>query len=191
MRLDTFNEWSPDWPVLPKALAKDGFYCLKTGDRVKCIFCNLVLKNWEQGDIVNEEHKKFNPCCPFLLKRNVGNEPITPEPGKSSGNVKSVPRFPEYSKPAAREGSFRYMPPSMKQSVDDLVQAGFYYMGMFCHLSDNYVLLNMNNQTNYSMIKDFFYAKLFVNCERKQNFSLLYVINCIFFTKSDFFIFWS
>ncbi|KAL4233183.1 Baculoviral IAP repeat-containing [Mactra antiquata] len=131
VRLDTFSDWSDSLPVTPRELAKNGFYSLKTDDRVKCIFCNLVLKNWEPGDIVTEEHKKFNPCCAFLLKRNVGNIPIEPEPGASPGTGRGsrVPRFAEYSKPAAREGTYCNIPETMTQSTDDLVEAGFFYMG--------------------------------------------------------------
>lgn len=131
VRLETFSDWPLSLPVQPTDLARDGFYYLKTGDRVKCIFCNLVLKSWEPGDVVREEHKKFNSCCPFLLKQNVGNVPIqtqTSQPGTSQG-ARQVARFPEYSKPAAREGTFRDMPQSMTQSIDELVEAGFFYTG--------------------------------------------------------------
>ncbi|XP_045196412.2 baculoviral IAP repeat-containing protein 7-B-like [Mercenaria mercenaria] len=128
-RLDTYKDWPRSLPVRPEDLARDGFYYLKTGDRVKCIFCNLVLKSWEEGDIVRNEHRKFNSCCPFLLNKNCGNVPLqNSQPAVSSG-AGLVPRFPEYSKPAAREGTFRNKPQSMRQSVDELVEAGFFYTG--------------------------------------------------------------
>lgn len=133
VRLDTFNDWPGTLPIQPSDLARDGFFNLKKGDRVKCIFCNLVLKGWEPGDVVRAEHIKFNSCCPFLLHKNVGNMPIqTSQPGTSSGvgATRLVPRFPEYSKPAAREGSFRNRPQSITQSVDELVEAGFFYTGI-------------------------------------------------------------
>lgn len=90
-----------------------------------------MLKSWEPGDIVRVEHKKFNEWCPFLLNKNVGNVPLqtqTRQPGASSG-AGLVPRFPEYSKPAAREGTFRNLPESMTQSVEELVEAGFFFTG--------------------------------------------------------------
>ena len=104
----------------------------------------MVLKSWEEGDIVRNEHKKFNPCCPFLINKNCGNVPLQSVQPETSGSTGKVPRFPEYSKPAAREGTFKEKPESMRQSVDELVEAGFFYTGvaiitlMNCHLKMMY-----------------------------------------------------
>ena len=35
-------------------------------DEVACAFCNEVIYEWEPENIPMEDHKKFNPACPFL-----------------------------------------------------------------------------------------------------------------------------
>ena len=115
--------------MTPSELARDGFYYLGTGDRVKCIFCNLVLKNWEFGDIVTEEHKKFNASCPFLLNRCVGNIPLEQE------TMASVPKFSEYSKPEDRIETMKNVPKMFKGSENLFVEAGFFYTGIKVFIS--------------------------------------------------------
>lgn len=129
VRLATYKDWPRTAPVRPEDLARDGFYYLRREDHVKCIFCNLVLKCWERGDIVRAEHRKFNPNCPFLLRQQCGNVPINRPPlARGLSNTSpGVAKFPEYSKPATREETFRCI--RINQNIDDLVEAGFYYTG--------------------------------------------------------------
>ena len=69
-RLATFDgNWSPDYPVLPRDLARDGLYYVGPGDRVKCVFCEKTLRLWELGDDVKTEHRRNYPTCPFVLGR--------------------------------------------------------------------------------------------------------------------------
>jgi len=39
----------------------------------KCHFCPLEVSNWEAGDSGESEHRKWNPNCPFINGRPVGN----------------------------------------------------------------------------------------------------------------------
>ena len=51
-RLRTFGDW-PSWAnVSPAELAKYGFYYSGLFDRVKCIYCHGVLRNWVETDHV-------------------------------------------------------------------------------------------------------------------------------------------
>ncbi|XP_065341033.1 baculoviral IAP repeat-containing protein 7-B-like [Cloeon dipterum] len=70
-----------DWQhVEPSALAKSGFYYTGDGDNVRCAFCNLEVRGWEEGDTPDREHTRWNPDCPFLLRdRNIINIAIGQE----------------------------------------------------------------------------------------------------------------
>ncbi|KAH3738027.1 baculoviral IAP repeat-containing protein 7-B-like [Dreissena polymorpha] len=128
MRLNSFKDWPKSSPVRPEELAKDGFYFLGQPDQAKCIFCNLVLKSWEQGDRVRTEHSKFNSSCPFLAKQNVGNVPL-PQTAFNATHRTNVAKFPEYSKPVTRQETFRKCGVKFPVSVDNMVDAGFFYTG--------------------------------------------------------------
>ncbi|XP_064634420.1 uncharacterized protein LOC135492142 [Lineus longissimus] len=75
-RLESFNNvWKKGDVISPEELAKSGFYYAGTGDRVRCAFCNGVLRNWAVGDRAPAEHRRHYPTCPFVLNLNVGNVP--------------------------------------------------------------------------------------------------------------------
>ena len=66
-RLQTFTGcWSDVYPVDPASLAKNGFIFIGPGDRVKCVFCLNTLRQWEMGDVVDAEHRRHYPDCPFV-----------------------------------------------------------------------------------------------------------------------------
>jgi len=63
-RLRTFRTW-PTWAkASPSALAESGFYYIGSSDRVKCVFCHGILRNWLETDVVWREHKRHFPNCP-------------------------------------------------------------------------------------------------------------------------------
>ncbi|XP_065340489.1 baculoviral IAP repeat-containing protein 7-B-like [Cloeon dipterum] len=56
-----------DWEhVEPFGLAKSGFYYTGEGDNVRCTFCNVEIRGWEEGDTPDGEHTRWSPKCPFL-----------------------------------------------------------------------------------------------------------------------------
>ena len=80
-RFLTYCNWPRDNPIQPQYLAAAGFYFVGPYDRVKCAFCNNVLRNWVAGDDPMDEHAKYCPECPLVQGanvsgRNVGNIPI-------------------------------------------------------------------------------------------------------------------
>ncbi|KAL5010123.1 hypothetical protein ScPMuIL_012428 [Solemya velum] len=120
-RLETFSTWPINSPVQPESLAKDGFYALGNGDRVKCAFCDLVLKSWERGDSVRQEHVKFSPNCPLVRNHASNNVPLEV--------LRSPPYFPKYAAEGTRLQSYRNWPDYAKQKPPQLAAAGFFYTG--------------------------------------------------------------
>ncbi|CAB3376649.1 Hypothetical predicted protein [Cloeon dipterum] len=70
-----------DWQFVdPFALARSGFYFTGEEDKVRCVFCMLEVRGWEQGDTPHGEHLRWNPDCPFLRdSRSVVNVRIGEE----------------------------------------------------------------------------------------------------------------
>ena len=77
-RLKTFKNWPLKY-ICEKELAKNGFFYIGDGDRVLCNFCKIGLEQWETTDIVEQEHQKWSPKCPFLLGHQTNNVPIIDE----------------------------------------------------------------------------------------------------------------
>lgn len=124
-RLESFRDW-PDWALAnPETLAKNGFFFLGDFDRVQCAFCLVILKNWEETDIVEDEHRKYSPQCPFLIGIVKGNIPFCRSPDDISKNAS----FPEYSRMEKRIESYKNWPRALKQRPQELAAAGFYYTG--------------------------------------------------------------
>ena len=79
-RLESFTDWPTIAHIRPENLAKAGLYYLGIADRVKCAFCNGILRNWELGDEPMVEHRKFFPNCAFLRDaRAAGNVTVEEE----------------------------------------------------------------------------------------------------------------
>ena len=66
-RLNTFTNWLKHDIVSPQSLAEAGFYYTQCRDSVKCAFCQLGVRNWEEGDTAIGEHRRFSPHCPHLM----------------------------------------------------------------------------------------------------------------------------
>lgn len=120
-RLETFlQRWPTDSPVEPENLARDGFFFLGALDRVRCIFCEVVLRGWEPGDCVRDSHLMFSNGCPFIHGQSVGNVPYYISDISSVFNV-------GMSIWKKRLLSFREWPKAIAQKPRVLAAAGFYY----------------------------------------------------------------
>ncbi|XP_052808113.1 putative inhibitor of apoptosis [Mya arenaria] len=75
-RLKTYYDWPANAAVTKQELAKNGFIYQHTADRVQCVFCRACLSNWERGDVVENEHRKHCPECPFAFGYDTRNVPI-------------------------------------------------------------------------------------------------------------------
>ncbi|XP_059154536.1 uncharacterized protein LOC131940015 isoform X2 [Physella acuta] len=54
----------------PEDLALAGFFYAGYSDCVRCFQCGLGLRSWKTGDIIDVEHRKHRPDCPFLKTRS-------------------------------------------------------------------------------------------------------------------------
>lgn len=52
--------------------------CFCSNFQVRCVFCNGILRQWDCGDVVEQEHRSSFPDCPFILGEDVGNIPLQP-----------------------------------------------------------------------------------------------------------------
>ena len=113
-RLETYNDWPNNAPVNKTDLARNGFIYLHINDRVQCVFCRGILSSWEPGDVIEDEHRKHCPECPFAFGYPCGNVPLnqtrTEEPNKQRlPNTQNLPTRLTY--PQTREsGNFVRIP---------------------------------------------------------------------------------
>ncbi|KAK6171490.1 hypothetical protein SNE40_019668 [Patella caerulea] len=152
-RLQTFKNSWPHCSPSPNDLAKAGFSFTGSPDRVQCVFCNGILKNWQDVDIPMIEHRKHFPNCPFVCGHQVGNIPIdvrshfstsynerldaTHSHGTGATNqftpVSGIhterPRHPNYATEASRIASYTTWPSGLSQTPQQLAKAGFFYAG--------------------------------------------------------------
>lgn len=70
-RLNTFLLWpEKSLPSASKELmAKTGLYYTGDGDAVKCHHCNIIMKDWKEGECPFEKHKAS--CCEFLQQLDI------------------------------------------------------------------------------------------------------------------------
>jgi len=73
-RLATFYDWPERVAsiVNPRDLAKTGLFYTGQTDRVQCAFCRGYLRNWVQGDVPADEHRRLFPDCPFVRNTDIG-----------------------------------------------------------------------------------------------------------------------
>ena len=158
-RLGTFKKWPSGAKVSAADLAKSGFTYTGSGDRVQCVFCKGILRNWEEGDRPHIEHRKHFPRCPLVLGIEKGNVPLPPGqttrrqssgPNTPTGshqvlnqnvveggtNMESLgistdrPKHVQFAIEAQRVGSFHNWPAYKHQTPQQLAEAGFFYAGM-------------------------------------------------------------
>ncbi|XP_050525793.1 baculoviral IAP repeat-containing protein 2-like isoform X2 [Daktulosphaira vitifoliae] len=147
-RLKTFNdEWKLEF-LRPTQMAKAGLYYLGKQDRVRCMFCSKEFDYWQQGDDPLVEHKRKSPQCPFF-KENSGYDVCglygsPPSEINSSEEAKKIqsfldslgvvqqikaPKHKEFATYDARLATFDKCHKEMKQDVQTLSEAGFFYIG--------------------------------------------------------------
>ena len=69
-RLQTFNNWPHEF-ISPTQLAQNGFIFTGESDQVRCVFCQVHMESWEEGDSLAEEHRNQSPECPFVEKEGI------------------------------------------------------------------------------------------------------------------------
>lgn len=80
IRIETFkrNNWPHKFIDIP-TLAKTGFFYIGPFDSVQCVFCKLILLEWNEDETPVGEHKKYSPFCPLFLDGCENNIPLDSE----------------------------------------------------------------------------------------------------------------
>lgn len=139
------NSWRNDY-VHADDLAIVGFFYYKRPDVVKCIFCGIAIRDFEEDDTALGEHIKWSPNCPLILQRSTLNVPIDegllirilpPISYDTCGYTKIRRRsriegeikYPDFKLLSQRMKSFETWPVGIKQRPQELAEAGFFYSG--------------------------------------------------------------
>jgi hypothetical protein len=143
-RLSTFDDFPPSFRrnVDPRQLAASGLYYTGQTDRVQCVYCRGYLRNWERGDVADDEHRRHFPNCPFMRGREVGNDydnggtnTRDAQPRVILTETDSVARpaakHPDYVDLERRVQSFDASPGHVHrwQTARQLAEAGFFHVG--------------------------------------------------------------
>lgn len=73
-REQMFENWPKQLIPKPSNLIKNGFYYTNVGDRVTCFCCGVTIKQWNESDIIENEHSKWEPNC--LFAKMVSNKQL-------------------------------------------------------------------------------------------------------------------
>lgn len=116
-RLATFKEWPGVRGSSAQEFAQAGFIFFGRPDRVQCVFCYGILRNWNDNDIPMEEHRKHFPQCPFVQEC------------QSSALNLAKPRYSKYKTKQSRLESFEKWNPMTVPAPEALAEAGFFFIG--------------------------------------------------------------
>lgn len=145
IRKRTFSHWPHRASPSQAQMIEAGFFNCNVGDRVICIYCNLICQQWTpHTDDPSDVHKTLSPNCPFvrskLIRREAGSILIVNENnlGATSNSLEQY-RCNEFVHTVACNAAYSELPKRMTSfaswsnenspSVDDLVKAGFFYTG--------------------------------------------------------------
>ncbi|CAF3939142.1 unnamed protein product, partial [Rotaria sp. Silwood1] len=148
IRKRTFTHWPHRTSPSSAQMIEAGFFNCNVGDRVICLYCNIICQQWTpHTDDPCEIHKTLSPTCPYviaLLKRQemssirIVNEQFTRDNSIGTTNngmfrsheiVYTAACHTNYTEIPKRHASFSTWPIENLPSVDDLVRAGFFYTG--------------------------------------------------------------
>ncbi|CAF4100302.1 unnamed protein product, partial [Rotaria sp. Silwood2] len=139
VRRRTFSHWPHRSSPFQTQMIQAGFFYCSVGDRVICIYCNLICQQWTpHTDDPCEVHKTFSPKCPFVVNMLVRRE-VTPlliinqsiesnrisalatgDLFRSHEIVLATACNPAYVEIPRRHQSFTSWPSEQLPSVDDL-----------------------------------------------------------------------
>jgi hypothetical protein len=170
-RTRTFSHWSQNTTPSIAQMIKAGFFSCDIGDRVICLYCNLICQQWTYKDDPGEVHKTLSPNCLYvqakLIHPSASSIPILNESSakvpSSNGIVSITARNPTYAEIPKRLASFATWPHENLSSIDALVKAGFFYTGKQTIVTCFYCNGSLENcgPNDNPMIR---HARYFPNC---------------------------
>jgi hypothetical protein len=148
IRKRTFSHWPHRASPSSAQMIEAGFFGCNVGDRVICLYCNIICQQWiPNTDDPWNVHKTLSPKCPYVIAmakrqetvsiRIVNEQPMRDNSAASSSNdpfrcdeiVYTAACHPAYIEIPKRHASFAAWPNENLPPVDDLVRAGFFYTG--------------------------------------------------------------
>ncbi|GFN99272.1 baculoviral iap repeat-containing protein 7-like [Plakobranchus ocellatus] len=117
-RLQTFESWAGVRGTSAAEFAQAGFVYIGPPDRVQCVVCQGILKNWNDNDSPIEEHRKHFPDCRFV--KEYFSRPSA---------ARSGPRHPNFKSETVRRNSFTKWDMTRNPTPAELAHAGFFYAG--------------------------------------------------------------
>jgi hypothetical protein len=140
VRRRTFSHWPHRTSPSTSQMIDAGFFSCNVGDRVICIYCNIICQQWTpNSDDPCQVHKTLSPKCPYVMamlnrsqKLSISHEQKNSSHSDlSQSNLSLNERacHENYVQREARHLSFARWPAGNSPSVDDLVKAGFFFTG--------------------------------------------------------------
>ncbi|CAF3489758.1 unnamed protein product [Rotaria sp. Silwood1] len=148
VRKRTFSHWPHRSSPSSSQMIEAGFFSCNVGDRVICIYCNIICQQWTpNSDNPCEIHRTLSPKCPYVISMLIRpqtstilviNEHCSTDQSSTSTNIDpfrcnalvyTAACNPSYIEIPKRYASFATWPNENLPSVDDLVKAGFFHTG--------------------------------------------------------------
>jgi hypothetical protein len=151
IRRRTFSNWTSKTTPTKEQMIAAGFFHCNVGDRVICLYCNLIGQQWNgEVDDPIEVHKTLSPQCVYVRSMLISEGPssifIVNELSTNNSSsaafllnnsnrtqfdqiVYTSPCHANYSSIPSRHATFETWTNDSAPSVDDLVRAGFFYTG--------------------------------------------------------------
>jgi baculoviral IAP repeat-containing protein 1 len=148
IRNRTFSHWPRQASPSSAQLIEAGFFACNVGDRVICLYCDIICQQWTPNtDNPSEIHKILSPTCPYVLSMSARSQtssiPIINKhsPRDNSTTITDNNLFQHdlivttaachvsYVEIPKRYASFTTWSSDNSPSVDDLVRAGFFFTG--------------------------------------------------------------
>ncbi|CAM4861280.1 unnamed protein product [Rotaria socialis] len=152
VRIRTFSHWSHRTSPPSAQMIQAGFFNCNVGDRVICIYCNLMCQQWTpHTDDPYEVHKTLSPGCiyiksklmrPAASSKIIVNENSTANtsyirsktasnhgPSQWNDILVRTSCNPTYFEIPKRHASYATWPSGDLPPVNDFVRAGFFYTG--------------------------------------------------------------
>jgi hypothetical protein len=145
VRQRTFSHWPHRTSPSSTQMIAAGFFNCNVGDRVICLYCNLICQQWTpHTDDPCEIHKTLSPKCPYVIANlkfpsvseipfvtatSTRTNPINDNSVACEQIVSTNAYHIAYREIPKRYASFNNWSNENLPSVDDLVRAGFFYTG--------------------------------------------------------------
>ena len=145
VRKRTFSHWPHRTSPSADQMIEAGFFNCNVGDRVICIYCNLICQQWTpHTDDPCQVHKTLSPKCIYVKAKLIvpaaSSVIIVNETSATTNSTRldivrsneivfTAACHPNYAEIPKRYASFNTWSHENSPSADDLVRAGFFYTG--------------------------------------------------------------